>query len=150
MTARGRLLYLGDAHKVQDWFTSLGYAYDGHSNPADWMIDLCSTDFEKDTAVFGKSTMRTTEDIIQAAAAFRKSDIYLKMNGRGRMTALERHLSKDKSAAVAQVRALLGGTFVDLAIFSPQGMKTPFCHRHPPFRFSSPATDYRRPKCKEG
>lgn len=93
LTAMGKLLYLGPASKAVNWFESLGYVYDAGSNPADWVIDLVTTDFAKSAEVFGDKTMRTDEDISAANKAFVSSKQF-------QQTLLSRHWASLNRAMV--------------------------------------------------
>ena len=95
LTAMGRLLYLGPASQAVDWFQSLGYPFDSFSNPADWIIDLVTTDFEKSNDVFGEFTMRNTEDIESASTKFLQSSHFQR-------TMLDRHWASLNRAMVHQ------------------------------------------------
>jgi len=70
LTAMGKLLYMGNIVKAVDWFRSLGYDYEKATNPADWILDLVSTNFEKDPSIFGDKTMKNEQDIAEAAEKF--------------------------------------------------------------------------------
>lgn len=108
LTARGRMLYQGPASDAVSWFESLGYVCDAGSNPADWIIDLVTTDFEKSVEMFGSQTFRTDADIERASKAFIESE-------RFKRTMMDRHWAAlNRAMVVSAMTMQAGGSAYDL------------------------------------
>lgn len=46
LLAKGQMAYYGSVHSVTEWFSGLGFPPAAHSNPADHMMKLVSSDFD--------------------------------------------------------------------------------------------------------
>lgn len=112
LTAQGRLMYLGDASKAVPWFESLGFSYGTNSSEADWVIDLVTTDFDKDETIFGSHSIRNTDDLMRSSKAFIGSDAFRGAMQRGQLSALTRQLNVAASVRSAGEKTKIVGKLV--------------------------------------
>lgn len=72
--SQGHLVYFGDARQAESWFCStLGYPRPANTSVVDYVLDLVSVNFHKDEEIFGKTTMRTNDDVTAASRAFQNT-----------------------------------------------------------------------------
>ncbi|KAK9820121.1 hypothetical protein WJX72_006338 [[Myrmecia] bisecta] len=71
LLSHGRTLYVGPGQQAESWFSgNLGYPYSpaAHGAISEWLLQLVTTSFTADESE--PATMRTAEDVVQAATAW--------------------------------------------------------------------------------
>ena len=67
LLSKGRICYFGPSNLAIDYFASLGYVCPANFNPADFLIDLLSSDFDVDMDLFAKPS--STSELADAFAS---------------------------------------------------------------------------------
>jgi len=68
LLSEGRLMYSGPPTGAVPWFESLGYYVGEESSPADWLLDLVTTGFDK--SQLGWKACSSEADVAEASAKF--------------------------------------------------------------------------------
>ncbi|KAK9813235.1 hypothetical protein WJX72_011188 [[Myrmecia] bisecta] len=138
LLSHGRTLYVGPGQQTESWFSgNLGYPYSpaAHGAVSEWLLQLVTTSFTADD--IEPHTMRTPEDVVQAAIAWDAAQEEVA----GKIAALPARNGPDTSVRPSNAAAVADpeGTFV---IHIPFSDAAPGAVVHEPHNASDSQTAY--------